>query len=131
MNTEFKSLVGYEEIEANSDGQLRHVNHHWKAINIYENSIGGYCTAHWHRGPDDKRNISMFKLMASLFVDNPNNYTIIKANDGDNSNYKASNLQWIANKTEIVTCTICNCNTSKTNLLKHQQSKRCKSALTI
>ena len=88
-------MVGYEEIEVNVNGDLRHVINHKKSIHIYENVRSKYFYARWHRGVDDVRSLGMIKLIGNLFVDNPNNYKFIKTIDGDYSNFKASNLRWV------------------------------------
>ena len=100
MDSEYKSLTGYEGIEVNANGELRHVKNHKKSIKIYEDNTSHCFYARWFRGVDDMRSISMLKLIANLFVDNPSNYTIIKTIDGDKSNYKASNLQWVAKQSK-------------------------------
>ena len=134
MDSEFKSLVGYEEIEVNANGELRHVKNHKLCIKVYESETSHCCSAHWHRGANDFRTISMFKLMANLFVDNPNNYTIIKTIDGNNANYMPSNLKWVAHKTkesisdkqkEQIACKLCGCIITKHSLVRHQRSKAC------
>ena len=41
------------------------------------------------------KSISMFNLVAKCFVGNPHNYKYVQTINGDNSDYKASNLQWV------------------------------------
>ena len=40
----------------------------------------------------------MFNLVAKCFVGNPNNYKFVQTINGDNSDFKASNLQWVKSR---------------------------------
>ncbi|HEY4876659.1 MAG TPA: hypothetical protein VIH86_13865 [Puia sp.] len=44
-----------------------------------------------------KRTFTLHKLVATLFVPNPNNYKMIRHNDGNKLNNYASNLEWVKN----------------------------------
>ena len=91
---EYKTLIGHEEIEANELGDVRWVRSKEK-LRVFSEK-GGSCYFRYY--PDGRKEkeqrITTFHLIARLFVPNPNNYKWVQAIDGDNSNYRASNLQW-------------------------------------
>ncbi len=89
----FKSLPGFEEIEANEEGIIRWVN----GRNPVKLSVRGhrYYLKYYPNGAyKQHKNISPYKLIATLFVPNPHEYKFVKPVDGDPMNLKASNLCW-------------------------------------
>ena len=96
---EFKSLDEHNEIEVNANGEVR-----WKSTpersptlyygKVYNSFFLKYCS----RLTNKNKSISMFNLVAKVFVDNPNNYKYVQTIDGDNSNYKAANLRWVRSR---------------------------------
>ena len=98
---EYKTLEGFEEIEVNDMGDVRWSNHkstrkqptiwYGKMFNTYYLKYCNYET-------NQDKSISMFNLVAKLFVANPNNYKYVQTINGDNSDYKASNLQWVKSR---------------------------------
>jgi hypothetical protein len=44
--------------------------------------------------------VSIAKLIAMCFIDNPNKYKNVKFIDGDENNYNASNLEWVKPKSD-------------------------------
>jgi hypothetical protein len=97
LESEYRSLPDYPDVEVNCFGDVR-----WKSgksIKIY------YCDrydSHYLklfyslRDPQEKnRSISMFNLVAKLFVDNPAGYKFVQAKNGNNSDYRADNLEWV------------------------------------
>ncbi len=95
MNTEFKSLVGYEEIEVNAEGVVRKVKiNHGSDHYVGINKVSGQFRASFYND-GQRRSISMLKLVAGIFVENPNNYKWVNVKDDDINNYKADNLEWV------------------------------------
>ena len=43
-----------------------------------------------------KKNYSLHRLMADIFLDNPNNLPIVNHIDGDKTNNKLENLEWVS-----------------------------------
>ena len=93
MESEYKSIVGHEDIEVNAFGDVRYVCNK-KPAKVYYGSYGSYYVKHNY----GNKTISMFNLVGSLFVENPSNYKFVRAKDGDNSNYQASNLEWVKSR---------------------------------
>ena len=96
MEKHYESLEGHEDIELNEYGNVRYVRNQ-KPAPVYFSSYGSYYVK-YNFGAGC---ISMFNLVGRLFVANPNNYKFIRAKDGDNSNYQASNLEWVKTKRRV------------------------------
>ena len=96
MEKQYKSLGGHENIEVNELGDVRYVRN-GKPAPVYFGSYGSYYVK-YNFGEGC---ISMFNLVGRLFVPNPNNYKFIRAKDGDNSNYSASNLEWVKTRRRV------------------------------
>jgi len=98
---EYKQLDGFPEIEANEDGEVRWFKSKQPVTIYYSSSRDGHyikfrdynATVRKAWGSD--KSISMFNLVARLFIPNPNNCKFVQAIDGNNSNYRASNLEWV------------------------------------
>ena len=84
-----------KEVELNEDGVIRWVESK-EVIQPFEYRRW-WCVRYYR--PSDKKLVTMpiHRVMAMLFVPNPNNYNIVKYKDGDTNNYKSSNLSWFAN----------------------------------
>ena len=100
----FKQLPEFPDIECNAEGIVRwfkskkpmtiildkkYDSHYIK----YYESLSGEVSNPEGRGK--QKSISLFKLVGNLFVDNPNKFKNIGTKDGENSNYRASNLEWV------------------------------------
>ena len=97
MESEYKSIVGHEDIEVNAFGDVRYVCNQ-KPARVY------HCSrylSHYVKHNYGNKTISMFNLVGCLFVDNPNNYKFVIAKDWDNSNYQASNLEWVKSRRKV------------------------------
>ena len=96
---EYRTLEGFEDIEANEFGEVRWVRSKTK-LKVYSNEMPGGSTSCYFKYYTDRmytnqKCISAFNLIARLFVPNPNNYKFVQAIDGNNSNFSASNLEWV------------------------------------
>ena len=54
------------------------------------------------RKQSKKVTIRIHRLVAKLFVENPNNYNIVDHIDGNKTNNKATNLRWVTNSENIL-----------------------------
>lgn len=90
----------------NQDGQVKRIAYTYtdkngvnynKKEKILNPILDRDTTARISINTKDKRslNISVGYIVASLFVDNPNNYTSIDYIDGNPHNYKFNNLKWV------------------------------------
>lgn len=52
----------------------------------------------WECAETKERRVSMFNLVARLFVPNPRNYMYVRAVDGNNANYTADNLERVPSR---------------------------------
>lgn len=57
--------------------------------------ICGFNRVYLHTKDNKRINVPCSYIVASLFVDNPNNYTSIEYKNLDKSDYKYSNLEWV------------------------------------
>ena len=62
-------------------------------------STGYYVVTFRKQGK--KITIRIHRLVAELFVENPNNYNIVDHIDGNKTNNKATNLRWVTNSENI------------------------------
>ena len=112
FNNVFKQLPEHPDIECNSDGFVR-----WKRdkkeVSIYYRKDNDVYNAYYYEsmpkvlnknpklnGP--KRSCAMITHVGKLFVDNPNNFKFVRTKDGDNSNYSASNLEWVKSRKKVI-----------------------------
>ena len=93
----FKSLEGFEEIEVNDEGEIR-----WsgsgKPFYLHDESRGAHRAKNIKYRPSfngPHKFLSPYRMIATLFVPNPDNYKFVKPIDGDYANLKASNLKWV------------------------------------
>ena len=100
-NELFKQLPGFPDVECNSDGFVRRIKDK-KTIGIYYSEIGDRWHAKYYECPSRgfggrQRTIQMFTFVATLFIDNPNNFRYVKSINENNSDYRSVNLQWTKN----------------------------------
>jgi len=90
--TEFLKFEGFEEIEVNENGDVRWSNS-GKPYKLQ--LIGGRYTISHRLNDQNRKHLYVHRMVATLFVPNPDNYYFVKLIDGDVSNFKASNLMWV------------------------------------
>ena len=94
LDGEFKRMDGFREIEANADGDVRWFGSK-KALSPVKHK-NAKLNLQYNPDPfSNKNNLSPYKMVATLFVPNPHNYKYVKTIDGDYTNFKANNLQWV------------------------------------
>lgn len=86
----WKKIKGYENYSVNVIGQVRNdVTNHIKPIRVKN----GYCFVGLSN-EGKKKWLSVHRLVAINFVDNPDNKREVNHKDGDKLNNKAENLEW-------------------------------------
>ena len=108
---EYKQLEGFEEIEANENGDIRFSLKHWKPhekvfVSFKDGAWKSYYVKYQTRDAQQKKDksISCMNLIARLFVKNELNHHFAQPKDGDMKNYKASNIEWVKSR-KHKTCT--------------------------
>lgn len=93
---EWKEVKNFDLYEANEDGQIRNK----KTLKILsQNSIDkdGNPTVKMfvtENGKSVRKKICVHRIIAELFVPNPNNLPYVKRKDNDKLNVKSINLYW-------------------------------------
>ena len=104
MENEYRSLPDYPDVEANCYGDVR-----WKSGKSIKVCYGSMYNAYYvrlyyslHDTQQKDKVVSMFNLIGKLFVESPHHYKFIRATNGDNSDYRASNLEWVKSRRKKV-----------------------------
>lgn len=90
MKVRYADIPGYEgRYQISSNGKVHSAN----GIRATYISNSGYeRISLWMNGKGQK--VSVHRLVASAFVPNPNNYTLVNHKDGNKLNNNADNLEW-------------------------------------
>lgn len=93
---EWKTIIGFEDYQVSSLGRVRS----FKYNNIYYlnpmirgNKGQQYKCVKLFNGKDTKV-FAVHRLVATAFINNPNNYPIVNHKDENKFNNKATNLEW-------------------------------------
>lgn len=90
---EWRDVPGYEGIyQVSNQGRLR--NQH-KLLSISVNWDGYHRARLWKNGK--KAQVALHRLVALAFCPNPEHKPQVNHKDGDRSNCKAENLEWVTN----------------------------------
>ena len=93
-NRAYRVLSGFEDIEVNALGDFRWFGSKRK-FNLHTVWGGRYSIRYKPSYDGPLKSLSPYKMVATLFVPNPNNFCFVKTIDGDDSNFAASNLKWV------------------------------------
>lgn len=107
-------IVGYENLYRVSDkGEVFSV----RTNKILKPTIGrdGYSKVVFSVG-NKRKTLRVNRLVATTFVDNPNNKPIVNHIDGDKLNNKSTNLEWVTEQENAI-------HASKIGLLKGQKGE--------
>jgi hypothetical protein len=98
ISTKYKSY-NFSNYEINENGEIK--NKHLKILKTTKKNGYLFCYL-YDKLTNEKITISIHQLVATIFLSNPNNYTIVhhKDNDRENNNYK--NLEWTTHKQNII-----------------------------
>ena len=91
---EYKTIEKFQEIEANTKGVIRWSGSKKPFKPILINGI--YKIIYTNPG-ERRKTMLAHGYIATLFVPNPKNYKSVRALDGDYTNLRASNLEWVKN----------------------------------
>jgi hypothetical protein len=95
----WKDVPGYEhQYEVSEDGLVRNWET-WKVLKSRKARDGSYLVNLSSRGV--KRTFMVHKLVATVFVPNPEGLRFIKHKNGDKKNNSASNLYWSSTKQKV------------------------------
>ncbi len=93
MTSEFKDIPGYEGLyKINRYGQIQNIKNN-RLRTYYGKKYKSYPTVSLRVGGIDKT-YSLHKLLALLFIPNPNNYPYVNHKNGDKTNFSLDNLEW-------------------------------------
>lgn len=100
-NTEkWKTIIGFEDYQISTLGRVRSFKNH----NIYylNPMIGGYKGQQYKcvrlSNYSNSKVFSIHRLVATAFIDNPNNYPVVNHKDENKLNNEVSNLEWCTQK---------------------------------
>ena len=92
----FRSLADHPDLEVNESGEVRFIRTKKQPRGLkYNDKFNSLYVRYSTENFAEQKGISMFNLVAQCFLDNPNGYKFVQAKDGNNSNCKASNLEWV------------------------------------
>ena len=107
MEEEWRDIRSYEGLyQVSNLGNVKSFNNRIKNKNpmILKQTIdrkNGYLTVSLSKNGKKKIH-RVHKLVASIFIDNPNNYPVINHKDGNKLNNCVDNLEWCTYKQNII-----------------------------
>lgn len=97
MKKDWRLITGFEKYAVSDSGEVISIQHgEWRPIK--GNIIKGYESV-GIRNADGKRiHVKRHRLVAKMFVENPNNLPVVNHLDGNKFNHHYSNLEWTTAK---------------------------------
>lgn len=101
MVSNFGRVMSLGREVPNSDKSTRIIPPALLSLNVIKSkrnlSIYQRCIVHLYKRPGKRKAITVHRLVACAFIENPNNYSSIDHIDGDPMNNHVSNLRWCTN----------------------------------
>ena len=92
---EYRRYEGINDLEFNADGDVRWYGSKQPYEVAFPNKWDGGRVKIYPNGYDGGfKQFSIYKIIATLFVPNPDGHKFVKCIDGDKRNWTASNLRW-------------------------------------
>lgn len=91
MQEIWKDIPDFEGYMISNFGRV-YSNKKNRLMSISKNDKG-YCYAHIYKN-SKQHHLKLHRLVAKLFIPNPNSYNEVNHIDGDKNNNKADNLEW-------------------------------------
>lgn len=68
----------------------------------YRQTENGYCRVYMRRDSTGKReDVYIHRIIASMFIPNPNNYSDVNHKNSDPSDNRVENLEWLTHKDNL------------------------------
>jgi hypothetical protein len=103
IEEEWKTIEGFPDYEISNFGRCKSYKRYKQGRILKVHKICGKSEAYCYtlqKGEGEKTQISVGKLVARAFVENPNGYKLIKYFDGCYSNAIFCNIQWVSQYAE-------------------------------
>ena len=104
----WKDIEGYEgEYQISNSGNVkslaRLINYQWGKRKCEERMLKPYLTSYGYLTVKlSNKNFMVHRLVAAAFIDNPNNLPQVNHKDGNKTNNKVENLEWITSRDNVV-----------------------------
>ena len=94
MTEIWRSIKGYSGYEVSNLGRVRSFKFNKVRIkDLITNKLTGYITVYLYKH-NKMKNIAVHRLVAMVFIPNPENKPQVNHIDGDKTNNKVDNLEW-------------------------------------
>lgn len=121
MEEIFKDIEGYEGLyQVSNYGRVKSL-HYGKEKILRQQVNFGYCCVYLRNQNKERKNCLVHRLVAQMFIENPNNYKEVNHIDEDKTNNHVTNLEWCTPKY--------NANYGTRN--KRQSEKICKQVMCV
>lgn len=97
ISNKYKSF-DFSNYEVNNIGEVR--NKHLKILKTTKNNGYIFCYL-YEKSTNEKITISIHQLVATIFLENPNNYPLVHHKDNNRENNNYMNLEWTTHKQNI------------------------------